>query len=210
MDETKNSDEQVLTIVICRHPEHRRELILPVGGMKAIALAHWLKKQNIEAERLIHSGSQRTLQAACFMMVATNCFDLELEKNTDFNIMHFLMERMGRRFDAPDENLDKIEAAGNKVEHALELNSFARRARNHLQHCIHELAQDMVKKQQRITWIVSHGQFAELAVTEEIAHQTPYGIHHCDCIIYQVSKKDEDFEIVKSTYIPFIVIEEEG
>jgi len=206
MDEIKETNGQILTIVICRHPEHKRELILPIGGMKAIALAHWLKRQDLEAERLIHSGTQRTLQAACFMMVATNCFDLELEKNTDFNIMHFLRERMGKLFDAPDENQEEIEAAGNKVEDALELNSFARRARNHLQHCIHELAQDMVEKKQRITWIVSHGQFAELAVTEEIAHLTPYGINHCDCVIYQVNS--EDFKIVKSTYIPFEITEE--
>ncbi|NIP32761.1 hypothetical protein GWN26_08010 [Candidatus Saccharibacteria bacterium] len=206
MDEIKETNGQILTIVICRHPEHKRELILPIGGMKAIALAHWLKRQDLEAERLIHSGTQRTLQAACFMMVATNCFDLELEKNTDFNIVHFLMERMGKRVQAPGENQEEINAAGNKVEDALEHNSFARRVRTHLLHCIQELAQDMVEKKQRITWIVSHGQFSELAVTEETASLTPYGINHCDCIIYQVSS--EGFKVVKSTYVPFETTQE--
>jgi hypothetical protein len=206
MNEINETDEQILTIVICRHPEHVRGLIMPVGGMKAITLAHWLKRQDLEAERIVNSGTRHTLQAACFMIVATNCFDLELEENNDFNINRFLRERMGKRLQAPDENKEKIDAAGNKVTDALEYNSFARRAKTHLRHCIHELAQDMVEKKQRITWIVSHGQFSELAATKETASQTPYGINNCDCIIYQVS--GDNYKIVKSTYIPFETIEE--
>jgi len=196
-----------LDIVVCRHPEAIKDTITPEGGMKAIALTHWLMANDLEASCILHSNTGRTKQAAHYMAIAADLLNLHPKEEKAFNFMEIIRDRMKGNIMAMNENADEIITDGGTVRNALSLNTYARRARDHMRVILRMMALQMMSGEDRIAWVMSHGQLSEMAVTDEIKGDIPYGIANCDAIHYKLNAADG--EIIHSKYIPFSSIEEE-
>lgn len=190
-----------VNIVVCRHPQRIRDTITPQGGMDAIRLARWLVGEGYTPQSILHSGANRTRQAAFIMAVATDLYSLSPEKNYDFHYMKVVEEYFRGNIDALHENEEQIREDGGSVLAAIKHSSYARRTRDHLTLMLEAHGQKMARERQRVSWIVSHGQFAELAYNTEPKSRVPYGIGFCDAIIYRYDHQDK--MITRSTYIPF-------
>lgn len=193
-----------LNIVIFRHPDEVNDNITPEGGMKCIKLAHWLKHQNLIAEIILHSDTNCAQQAAWIMTVATDLYGLHPEKESAFNRMGVIREYFGGNVEAIEENGEAIKKEGGSIREALRMNTYVRRARDLLRLALAELGGRMLEAGQHTCWIVSHGRFAELAVTETVKGNIPFGIDYCDTMLYQLDYKD--LEIIYSKYIPFATV----
>jgi hypothetical protein len=196
-----------LDIVVCRHPNAKEDTITPEGGMKAIALAHRLQQSNLEASCILYSNTGRTKQAAHYMAIAADLLNLHPQEDRAFNFMEIIRDRMKGNVMAMNENADEIISKGGTVHAALSLNAYARRARDHMRFTLQMVATHMMAREERIAWVVSHGQLSEMAITDRIKDDVPYGINHCDAIIYRLSCSKDDCEIIKAEYLPFDSIE---
>jgi len=189
---------EFVNIVVCRHPETKNGHITPTGGMQAIKLSHYLKEKGLFPERIFHSGADRANQAAGIMAIATDPYNISPEKNEAFHPMNHLREMVKdpkfiQEMQAKKTNLT--------IKQALDQYSYCALLRRKLRSALAALGDSLARRRERIAWVVSHGEFAETAVGEKIIDLVPYGIEHCDFVLYQIST--EKGKIINSQYKSF-------
>lgn len=179
-DGTKNTR----TVVAVRHPQKDGDAITPLGAQQAFAAAQALSQRYGEFAGILHSGANRTKQAATVMGAALGQYGM-FGSRTALHFKTTLEATLGT-VEAFTAEVAALKAANGgatpSLAFALERSKYASDGREVVAEAIIRAASE-IKDGQTII-VVSHSPWVELAMLDPMT--APYGVGEADAVAYVV------------------------
>lgn len=205
-----DTNENVVDVVVCRHPQKDGDKITPLGAMQAWACALALHALGFVFGFFGYSGANRTKQAVKVMATALG---VDMKISGDFALdegFHF-QSTWGPYYPSETGGKDRYlaelkalqEATDGTLADALaeegDLGKFTRAGREVFTETLGTFAVALAATGIKQALMLSHSPWTELAVLDPSS--VPYGLGEADAIHYQIRVNGRDGEIVSSRLI---------